>query len=265
LAQYKTNSQKPFNMKQFCISLIFLFSFWALHAQEDFRVPDYEQIAQLIDDPQSDYFYPKLLAAFQNRDTSLTDLDYYYLYYGRTLQDDWISMTRFDDEETRAILNKEAPTKEELLTAKKMLLSYLNENPVDLKRLYDLMVVTKMLEDPDYEKLRIQLQGLIVAILQTGDGLSLETAFHVNKISDEYFLLAILGFNIDGSQSLFYPCDYLEVAENEEGIEGLYFNVQQHFNSLSKALGGVLPSSAHKKKKDKKRKKKEKKRKKKKE
>jgi len=252
-------------MKQFCISLIFLFSFWTLHAQEDFRVPDYDKMEQLINNPQSDYFYPKLLKSFQNRDTSLTDLDYYYLYYGRTLQDDWSSMVRFDDEETKAILNKEAPTKEELLTAKKALSSYLNENPVDLERLYDLMVVTKMLGDPDYEKLRIQLQGLIVAILQTGDGLDLETAFHVNRVADEYFLLAILGFHFGGSQSLFYPCDYLKVAENEEGIEGLYFNVQQHFNSLSKALGGTLSPPTDKKKKDKKRKKKEKKKKKKKE
>ncbi len=84
-------------------------------------VPDYEQIAQLINDAQSDYSYAKLLASFQNRDTFLTLLDYYYLYYSRTLQDDWISMTRFDNEEIRATLNKEQPSKDEFCSQQKSL------------------------------------------------------------------------------------------------------------------------------------------------
>ncbi len=99
--------------------------------------------------------------------------------------------------------------------SKKALANYLNENPFALTSLFDLLDGNKkILEDSSYIIHMIQLQGLIAAILQTGAGLILETTIHVNKVSDEYFLLAVLGFSFDGAQILFYPCNYLEVAEN---------------------------------------------------
>jgi len=47
----------------------------------------------------------------------------------------------------------------------------------------------------------------------------------VINTSDEYFLLSVFGFEFGGTQSLTRPCDYLELAENESGIEGLYFTL----------------------------------------
>ena len=108
-----------------------------------------------------------------------------------------------------------------------------------------------------FEVLMIQLQGLIAAIMETGDGLTVETAIHVNKVPDEYFILNIIGFEYGGEQTLVYPCDYLSVEKNEYEVEGLYFNVQQHFKSLEEMFGGSLDSPKKAAGKERKKKKKE--------
>jgi len=248
-------------MKAIIFSLFFL-PVVGLFGQNDYLLVDYEQIDQAISDSNSMYYYPRLLELFKSGDTTLTTMDYFHLYYGATLQEGWSSMNRFEDEETRQIMREEEPGPEALAQAEKALEAYLAEEPFDLEERYQLLVVSDLLGKKDkFEVLMIQLQGLIAAIMETGDGLTVETAIHVNKVPDEYFILNIIGFEYGGEQSLVYPCDFLSVEKNEYEVEGLYFNVQQHFKSLEKMFGGSLDSPrkvAGKKKKEKKKGKREK-------
>ncbi len=244
-------------MKAILFSL-FLLPAAGLFAQNDFIHVDYEQIGQAISDSNSVYYYPRLLELYKSGDTTLTTLDYFHLYYGATLQDDWSSMQRFEDEEARRILRKTSADPEELQMVKKALEEYLAQAPFDLDQIYDLMVVTDQLgQTEEFEVHLKHIQGLLAAIMETGDGLTGETAIHVNKVPDEYFVLNIIGFAYGGEQALFYPCDYLSVKKNEYDVEGLYFNVQQHFKSLEKILGNIkvetpIDYSKEKKKKGKK-------------
>lgn len=51
---------------------------------------------------------------------------------------------------------------------------------------------------------------------------------HVIAVSHEYIFLKMFGFV--GVEQSFLPelsCDYIEVEENEYGVEGLYFNISQ--------------------------------------
>lgn len=248
--------KSSFAMKTIALTILLLPSF-LLFGQNDFIIVDYEQIGQNISDSNSLYYYPRLMTLFEAGDTSLTYLDYFHLYYGATLQEGWSSMERFEDEEVRQIMRKREPSRDELLKAGSALESYLSEAPFDLEERFQLMIVADQLGEAEkFEKLKYQLQGLVAAIMETGDGLDVETAIHVNKVPDEYFILSILGFQYSGEQSLVYPCDYLKVEENEYEVEGLYFNVEQHFASLEQMLGQSLEKSDPVKSSDKKEKKK---------
>jgi hypothetical protein len=74
---------------------------------------------------------------------------------------------------------------------------------------------------------------LLDALLSTGDGVSIQTAYYVINTSHEYYLLSMYGLQFT-SQALIEGCDYMQVSENEYGIEGIYFNVSACFRALNK-------------------------------
>ena len=88
----------------------------------------------------------------------------------------------------------------------------------------------------NFEKKIVQLDIIVDALMSSGDGISKETAFYVINTSHEYALLGILGFGFGGQQSLIEHYDYLTLAENKEGVKGLYFDVSPCLKSLSGLL-----------------------------
>lgn len=58
-------------------------------AQHDKTPPDFKKMEQVIADQQSPYYYPVLLKRYKDNDTSLTDNEYYYLYYGFSFQNSY--------------------------------------------------------------------------------------------------------------------------------------------------------------------------------
>ena len=51
--------------------------------------PDLEKIKTESTDPDSRYYYPRLLKMFMSNDTVMTDDDYRYFYYGTLFQEDF--------------------------------------------------------------------------------------------------------------------------------------------------------------------------------
>lgn len=221
-----------------CLAFSLLFSF-GLMAQDDapplMMEVDYPSIEKNIKDESSPYFFPKLFQRYLANDTFLAIDDYHHLYYGYTFQDSYNSMARNEDERLDALLDKETLEKADLLEIIELEKKWLETSPFDLEAIYYVMYGYIQTEHEIEAALwDHRMGGLIEAILGSGDGDSLESAFHVAKVDDEYFLLQILGFEYGGEQSLIETCDYLKVAPNEYGVEGLYFNVERHFASMSK-------------------------------
>ena len=50
--------------------------------------PDIEAVRQAVQNPESPCFYPRLIARYMQRDTTLTTEEYRYLYLGYSFQDD---------------------------------------------------------------------------------------------------------------------------------------------------------------------------------
>jgi hypothetical protein len=57
----------------------------------------------------------------------------------------------------------------------------------------------------------------------------------VIRVSDEYSMLDVLGFeSVDNQSMLENKFDYIQVGENEYGLEGLYFDISPSLNHLEK-------------------------------
>jgi hypothetical protein len=208
-------------------------------AQDDIPVlpVDYQAIDSLTKDSLSDFFYPKILKRYIDHDTTLTVADYHYLYYGYTFQEAYNSLSKNENDTLKAIFDRENLTEEDFKKVIELELEWLKTYPFDLEAIYLVAISYDELGSTiELEPWIKKFSGLMDAILASGDGMAVESAVHVIRVPDEYFVLDLLGFEYAGSQSLVFPCDYLEIEPNEFGIEGFYFNVERHFAFLSKEL-----------------------------
>jgi len=200
---------------------------------------DYPAIDSLTHDSLSDYYYPKIFKRYTDHDTTLTVVDYHYLYYGYTFQDAYNSLLKYDKDSFQLIFDKEKLTEEDFKDVIKIAVDWLEIFPFDIEAVYLVAITHDQLGDmAELDIWARKFSGLMDAIMASGDGLAVETALYVIRVPDEYFVLEMLGFDFAGSQSLVYPCDYLEVEPNEYDIEGLFFNVAPHFAYLKRMLKG---------------------------
>lgn len=227
-------------MKTYTLLLCFFtFSLSAFAQQEIIGKPNYKKIKKSIQKKSSEFYYPVLMERFKNGDSTMTIDEKRHLYYGYTFEDSYspYSRSKYGDS-LREILKKSELNDKELNNMHKFTDSMLMEKPFNFDAMnYQLYVFDKKQDTINFNKTIDKINILLDAILSSGDGEEKKTAFYVIETSHEYFLLNILGFKFGGSQSLIEHYDYLEVAENDTGIEGLYFDVSPCLDSLSKTFG----------------------------
>jgi hypothetical protein len=227
-------------MKSLLILSILLIHCTLLHGQDwSFKKPDYKKIEKSIKKKKSNLYYAKLMDRFQQSDSTLTLKERRYLYYGYTFDSNYspYSRSKFSDS-LRAIFNKEELAEEDLTKIIEFGDAILAENPFDLNAMnYQLYAFDQQKE---YKKLNnkiVQLNILLDALFSSGNGKNKKDAFYVINTSHEYNMLDVLGLGFGGSQSLRGHYDYLTVAENDAGIEGLYFDVSPCLNSMAEIFG----------------------------
>jgi len=225
-------------MKSNCFILILLGATLAYGQQWNFNKPDYQQIGIHIADTHSHYYYPTLLERFKKSDTTLTLQEKRHLYYGYIFHPRYAPYERSEYQDSLVqVLRKERQGAEDLEKIIRYGDSVLVGNPFDLRTLnYQLYALEQQRDTEGFEAKMIQSTAIIDALMSSGDGTSKAFSFYVINTSHEYGLLGILGLDFGGSQSLTEHYDYLTVAANDFGIEGLYFDVTPCLNSLQKFL-----------------------------
>ena len=223
-------------MKHLNIILFLLMMSVAALAQT-FSKPDYKDIEKQVTDMSSPLHYQKLFARFQSADSTLTASEYSYLYYG-TLYSDGYSPYAVSKHsaELKPILAKNGLAPEDIDKLIEVEQKVLADMPFSIRDLNILaFAYSKKGDKQAEERTRRKLFGIINAIMSSGDGKTEKTAFHVISVAHEYELLPALGVRFGGKQSLTdSKCDYLELAPNEKGIKGLYFDVSAVFNATAK-------------------------------
>ena len=218
--------------------IILLFSsIQILNAQKISNV-DYDDIKIKTQNPASPYFYTKILDRYKKNDTTLTQTDYYYLYFGFTFNSNYDPN---NDEAVNALVLSEV---EKLNSSKalKNALQLYEKDPVNLKLLLYITLCYSNLSDLKLKKIFTDKYAkLIKAIYNSGDGKTVETAYVVIRVNDEYQLLQVLKLSVK-SHALVNTTDVLTIdKKGQKGvgkkITTLYFNVNKvfdHYTNTSK-------------------------------
>lgn len=177
--------------------------------------------------------YEILFDRFKANDTTLALDDYVVLYYGQAYRQNYKPNERHDS--VRALntyLNKNRASIDfhKVLGYTKQILTDL---PFNIEQIYITGIAYDRLGVQDSSKIWLyKYNKLIQTIMSSGDGKTIKTAFVVTKISDEYSILNALGLQFKKQELVNRKqrsCDLISVAENEYGINELYFDVSLFF------------------------------------
>lgn len=192
-------------------------------------VPDIEMVRQAVQDPESPYFYPRLIDRYFRRDTTLTTDDYRYLYLGYSFQDDYDPYRVSSYENSLDTLYQ----RNDLTSAEcEKLIRYagqvLADNPFDLRRMAVMVYANMMLgNQTEVAFWQSRIHRLVDAIISTGDGRTPETAWYIIEPVHAYDLLNTLGV-VAEAYEFEPPCyDYIQVYDLIGNARGFYFNVSR--------------------------------------
>ena len=180
------------------ITFLFIFLSVALYSQTNDSVDFKGSIGLEINNPNSEFYYPKLQDKLRNTPSELTTEDCYFLYYGRVFEKKFlcvkfisVDMIEFQDALMSKRLNK----------AIKLGLKLLEKDPFDLAVLFHTSVSMKEsgYKDNTYF-IDNRTKNLFKAILSTGAGNSKQNAIKIVLYDDIFVLKGIVGF-LGGKES----------------------------------------------------------------
>lgn len=225
-------------MKYLLMTLAVLVGSTCFAQNDEYLVPDYKRIEKAVSKKSSDFYYPRLMERYLAGDTTLGIEEKHHLYYGFVFDDRYAPYASSDHKAAlNEVLEKDSLDRIDYLRIEELTDSALIENPFDFRSLnYQLYALDKLGTDEKFNVRLMQYITISDALMASGDGKSIETAFYVTHVSHEYDLLRIIGLRFGGSQSLKGQVDYLTLEENAYGLEGLYFDVGACLQSLKRML-----------------------------
>lgn len=195
--------------------------------------PDLEAIRAASTDEKSPYYYGTLLKRFMANDTTMTDTDFQYFYYGTFFQEDYDPYRPMADAEMQAKLAPLFNKKEWSRSERKQILDHalkvLDDNPVSLRQLTNRIFVYEQNGKYDLAKIwQYKLNHLLLVIASSGTGQDTDTAWVVVYPQDEYDFLNLSG--ITAREQQFTPpfYDYILInRRDDKQPEGYYFNIEE--------------------------------------
>lgn len=197
---------------------------------QEFEAPNYAQIKEEINNSKSLQYYPLLLERYLVGDTLLANEDYRLLYYGYMSSEDYIpypekSKAFYD---VRRKIYKADATIQVFNEALQLTEKILDNNPFDISAIAVRAISCLQTGDSAQYLLNKQkYDGIMEAISSSGDGETEQSAFHVIDIEHEYEIASHLGLTVVKDSPISTSVEYLQVEENADNIQGIYFNFKQ--------------------------------------
>lgn len=193
--------------------------------------PDMEKIKAEVLNPSSEYYYPKLMARYEQNDTVMTSADYRYLYLGYVFQEDYNPYRSSPLEaEVEELYYKKDLNRKELDSIIDYAEQALQDDPFDLKQMNFLIYALQKSGKINRARIwQFRLNHILEAILSTGTGLDAENAWIVIDPAHEYNILNFKN-NIAEDVNFIAPYyDYIKLrvsSEDKNPVEGYYFNIR---------------------------------------
>jgi hypothetical protein len=184
--------------------------------------PDMQSIKKESTDPNSKYYYPKLLAMFMSNDTIMTADDYKYFYYGTMFQEDYNPYRANPyQQELRAAeplyYKQENLTRAERATVESLAKKSLENNPIDLRQLMYRVYVFEQNKKFNLAKIwKHKFDHLLLTIAASGTGTDKEGAWVVVYPSHEFEFFNLSGGSVE-SQDFEEPYYEKLTVRNKKG------------------------------------------------
>ena len=190
---------------------------------------DFNHVKEVINNPNSIYYYPKLLQSFNSNDTTMTVEAYRNLYYGYTFQEDYnpfresVYSTRVEQ-----LYYKQPHTRAECDSIDKYATLALKDNIFDMNQMQFFIFVLK--EKKKHARVAIRqfrLNRLVAAIMSSGKGTK-EEPWVVIAPEHEYNIVNFLGYVAIDHRDEGDGIEYVAVEPKEgKSTQGFYFDVRR--------------------------------------
>ena len=224
------------NKKRIFFSLVLLMlTAVAVNAQYKFQVKevDFEKIKQETLDPNSRYYYPKLVKSFKSNDTIMNFEAYRELYYGFVFQEDYNPFRHNDFEgkdEVEQLYYKNPPlTREECDKIARYAEMALDDNIFDIDQLnYYIYALKEKKKCARAAVRQYRLDKLIAAIMSSGRGTE-DEPWVVISPEHEYAIINFLGYVAKDQKELEGGIDLIitESSSDPKKTRDFYFDVSQ--------------------------------------
>ena len=209
----------------------------ALSAQErEVIVPNEDDILAKTLSTASPYYYTNLMLKYRLGTESLSELEYYYLYYGFLYQEQYkpfAENTALDSMLTiMADIDPERPTVWQLEALIERGLEAMEVDPFNPKMLNMLAYAYGCLDDPHREKLYFDhLNGILSAIEMSGTGLKEGDAWHILMFSHAYDMVASKGYTYGEARIISRTTEFVPLMRKQDGIKGFYFDYSRVYRN----------------------------------
>jgi hypothetical protein len=222
-------------MKRYVLILALILGAMPLRSQHfSYTRVDFKKVRSEVAKKKSAFFYPVLFERYRNNDTALNHEEFRYLYYGYTFQEDYRPYAIHDSEtQVNDLLMKDTLTTEDFSVIQGCCREILKLHPFSIHYLLTAAIASSRVGDTEEAGIYyFKYNGILSAILSSGDGATEQSAWSVILISDEAELIRAMGFIPTGKQKMISKsrCDFIYIAASEYAVEGFYFDVSQPFS-----------------------------------
>lgn len=200
-------------------------------------LPDEDDILDKTLAISSPYYYTNLMLKYRNGTEPLSDMEYYYLYYGYAYQEGYrpfVKNNALDDMLTvMASINPERPTVGQLERVIEYGIEAMELDPFNPKVLNIMAFAYGALDDPERERLYYDhLNGILHAIESSGTGLKEESPWHVLMFSHAYDVVAAKGYAYNEARIISRTTEFVPlVRKTGNKIKGFYFDYSRVYRN----------------------------------
>lgn len=168
--------------------------------------PDFEKIKAETLNPQSQYYYPVLLKSYLSNDTTMTDDEYHYFYYGIMFQEDYNPYRPYPFEKelsaTEPLYYKHGThSRGEKNQIMDLAIKSLANNPLHLKQLMYLVYAYEQAGKNNLAAIwKHKLNHILLTISRSGTGADPEHAFVIVDPQHEFDFFNLSGATVEGQQ-----------------------------------------------------------------
>lgn len=190
---------------------------------------DFKHVKEVIENPKSIYYYPKLLQSFQSNDTTMSVEAYRNLYYGYTFQEDYNPFRESEySTKVEQLYYKQPHSRAECDSIDKYAALVLNDNIFDLNQMqYYIFVLKEKKKHTRVAIRQFRLNRIIAAIMSSGKGTK-DEPWVVIAPEHEYNIVNFLGYVATDHREEGNGIEFIAVEPKAgKSTEGFYFDVRR--------------------------------------